>query len=59
MPSGGRRDGAGRKPTPPENKRVTVTVKVAPETRKKLDELKARGCKIGRIIDLAVEEFPI
>lgn len=59
MASGGARTGAGRKAKAQEEKRVTVTVKVAPETRIKLDEIKARGYKIGRLLDKAVEEFSL
>ena len=56
---GGARPGAGRKPIASEEKRVAVTVKVSPETRKKIIEIKARGYKKGRILDRAVEEFSI
>lgn len=51
MARGGKREGAGRKPALPQDKRVTVTVKVSPETKRKLDELKNGGCKIGRLFD--------
>lgn len=54
MPRGGKRPGAGRKTKDPGQKRVTVTVRVAQETRRKLDKLKECGHEIGRLIDEVV-----
>lgn len=59
MPSGGARPGSGRKAIEPGVKRVTVTVRVAPETRQKLDRLKEGGHEIGRLIDQAVRDIKI
>ena len=59
MASGGARPGAGRKSKDPGAKRVTVTVRVAPETRRKLDRLKEGGHEIGRLIDQAISDIKI
>lgn len=55
MASGGRREGAGRKAS--HSKRVTVTVRVLPETRERIAELKKDGVLIGKLVDDAVAEF--
>lgn len=54
MSKGGARPGAGR----PRSKegRITMTVRVLPETRKRVAWLKARGVRIGRLFDSAVYE---
>ena len=49
---GGARPGSGRKPVPPEEKRVQMVVTIEKETR---DNLKARAkaehVRVGRLID--------
>jgi hypothetical protein len=49
---GGARPGSGRKPVPPEEKRVQMVVTIEKETR---DKLKARAkeehVRVGRLID--------
>jgi hypothetical protein len=53
---GGRRPGAGR-PTK-ENKRVQLSISVAPETRDWLrDQSAEQGETIGRIVDMCIESF--
>lgn len=49
MSRGGSRPGAGRKAAP--EKRVQITVTVAPETKATLAKMRAAGQYIGRIID--------
>lgn len=49
---GGRRDGSGRRPT--EAARVNLTVRVAPETKLKINYLRRAGFKIGELVDESV-----
>ena len=49
MSRGGARPNAGRKA--PDGKRVTVTARVLPETKATLQDMKAQGISLGRIID--------
>lgn len=51
MTSGGKRLGSGRKPFPPEEKRVRLCLTVAPETKRAIEQLKADGVKVGVLID--------
>lgn len=54
---GGARPGCGRKPADPEDKRVQMTITIDRETRDRLQAIcKARGLKIGRLIDEMVKE---
>lgn len=54
MASGGKREGAGRKA--PEGRRVTMSVRVLPETREKLERLSGER-QIGKYIDHLVESL--
>lgn len=49
MSRGGARPGAGRKGDP--EPRCKVTVKVSAQTRRIMDEMKARGMNISREVD--------
>lgn len=52
MARGGKREGAGRKPLPQEQKKVNITIKVKPEIAVKLRErVKNEGQSIGDIIE--------
>lgn len=51
---GGRRDGAGRK-RDGEDSRVSLTVRVAPKTKERLDQLKG-DLSYGKIIDKIVND---
>lgn len=52
MPSGGKREGAGRKPVPEGNKRVRLTAYVSPKTMKALNGMSEDLQKpVGQIID--------
>ena len=46
---GGRRPGAGRKPT--EDKRVSVTIRISQDTSMRLRSLRERGITLGRRVD--------
>lgn len=52
MSKGGARPGAGR----PGEGRITMTVRVLPETKERARKLKERGVRIGRLIDAALYE---
>ena len=66
MAHGGRREGAGRPPKPPDERRVKLTVHVQPETRDTLERLRARSADVdgeplslGEVVDrLAAEVDP-
>lgn len=50
--TGGKREGAGRKPLPPGEKRVPVCVKLKPETAQRLRELAAeRGISQAAVLE--------
>lgn len=51
MSRGGRREGSGRKPMVPEEKRVTVAARVLPETAEKIREMRKKGFRLGVAID--------
>lgn len=57
MAQGGKREGCGRKPMAEDDKRVRLTIRIAPETKEALPLLKARGISIGKEIDKLVMEF--
>lgn len=40
MPRGGKREGAGAKPMPPEQRRVMLSIRIAPKVRAYLDVCK-------------------
>lgn len=53
MSRGGVRTGAGRKPK--EDRRVSMTVRVKPETRQRLeDAAHAQGISLGQMVDAVV-----
>ena len=54
MSKGGARPGCGRKVE--DVNRVTMTCRVLPETRERARQLKARGVRLGRLVDSAIEE---
>lgn len=54
---GGRRDGCGRHPMPEGRKRVQTTISIDPVTKARMEDLKARGVKMGREIDSLVERL--
>lgn len=50
MSSGGRRPGGGRKPLPPEQRRVVLSCRVKPETFDAICREAGQG-SIGRLLD--------
>lgn len=50
MSRGGRRPGGGRKPLPPEKKRIVLSCRVLPETFDAICREAGRG-SIGRLLD--------
>lgn len=55
---GGAREGAGRKAVALQDKRVTLGVRVTPDTKRWLDEQTIiQGVSIGKIIDELVKAF--
>ncbi len=53
---GGKRKGAGRKPTGDAPK-VPYTIKIKPESRRRIDELKKTGFSLGRCVDEMVAKM--
>lgn len=57
MNRGGKREGSGRKAIHPAEKRVQMSISVAPETKEKLSALRKNGVVIGKLIDRWTEDF--
>lgn len=53
---GGARSGAGRKPSG-DTPKVPYTIKIKPETRRRIDELKVEGFSLGRSVDEMMEKM--
>lgn len=54
---GGARPGAGRKPLPPEEQKVPIGYKIAPEAAQALDDLAVRwGCSKREALERALLE---
>lgn len=53
---GGARSGAGRKPSGDAPK-VPYTIKIKPETRRRIDELKESGFSLGKCVDEMVAKM--
>ena len=56
MGRGGKRPGAGRKMYS-GSLRVTISARVAKETKERIDQLRKGGWSTGQIIDKAVADF--
>lgn len=56
MGRGGKRPGAGRKMFS-GSLRVTISARVAQETKERLDQLRAEGFSTGQLIDKWVADF--
>ena len=54
---GGAREGSGRKPKGPEDKRVRCVAYVLPETAKKLQTLKQQGYSVGMILEAVTKKL--
>ena len=57
MPSGGKRDGAGKPRIPEEQRRVNISFRVAPETVLLCQEIRAAGYQTGRLVDDLIAAF--
>ena len=51
MASGGRRDGAGRKPINPKDKKVQVSISVSPDTKDTIRELREKGYDVNKYVE--------
>lgn len=51
MSKGGARPGAGRKPLPPDKKRVPICFSVTPETKRRMQILRAQGEKVSALFE--------
>ena len=57
MTRGGKRPGAGRKPAQVNEKRVTLSVRITPEARRKLAQIvKEQGKSAGRFLEDCIAE---
>lgn len=54
---GGSRPGAGRKSASIDKKRVQVSISVSPQTKRMIDELRARGLKVGQVVDELIRQY--
>lgn len=55
---GGRREGAGRKRTRPDLKRVQMVVTISPQTRDKIKAIsKDKGIRVGYLLDELVKDL--
>lgn len=56
MASGGKREGAGRPTIAPKEKRVQISISVDPNTKVKISTMRKDGVKIGKLVDMAVND---
>jgi predicted DNA-binding protein len=57
MSKGGRRPGAGRKPAPVNEKRVTMSVRITPEAKERLGVIATReGKSASRLLEDMIAE---
>lgn len=57
MTSGGRRPGAGRPTLPPALRRQNMTLRLAPETVRRLALIREAGFQTYRVVDDLIEAF--
>ena len=56
MNKGGKRIGAGRKPSPVGEKRVTLSIRISPRAKERLAEVKERtGMSAGALLEEYIE----
>ena len=56
MNKGGKRIGAGRKPAPVGEKKITLSVRISPRSKERLAEVKERtGMSAGEILEEYIE----
>ena len=51
MASGGKRQGAGRKPIDPKEKKVQVSISVSPDTKDTIRELREKGYDVNKYVE--------
>lgn len=54
---GGSRPGSGRKPAVQEKKRIQISISVSPETQKRIEELRTKKVKVGRLVDELISRY--
>ena len=57
MSSGGRREGAGRKPIDPKEKKVQVSVSVTPKTKEMIKQLRETGLDVNKLFEEYILEI--
>lgn len=57
MARGGSRPGSGRPIATPDKKRVQVSISVSPETHRMLQEMRAKGIKVGQVVDEMISQY--
>lgn len=54
MASGGKRQGAGRKPINPKDKKVQVSISVSPDTKDTIRELREKGYDVNKYVESCI-----
>lgn len=54
---GGARPGSGRKSASQEEKRVQISISVSPQTKSRIQELRRRKVKVGKLVDELIERY--
>lgn len=54
---GGARPGSGRKSISQERKRVQITISISPETKARIDTMRAKGIKVGVVLDDLIRQY--
>lgn len=57
MSSGGKRQGAGRKPIDPKEKKVQVSVSVTPKTKEMIKQLRETGLDVNKLFEEYILEI--
>lgn len=57
MASGGKREGAGRKPIDPKEKKVQVSVSVTPKTKEMIKQLRETGYDVNKLFEEYILEI--
>ena len=57
MASGGKRQGAGRKPIDPKEKKVQVSVSVTPKTKEMIKQLRETGHDVNKLFEEYILEI--
>lgn len=57
MTAGGKRDGAGKPVLPEELKRKNITLRLSPDSVRRLAAIRAAGFQTSRVVDDLLEAF--